>query len=89
MSDGTTEYTALTDALADYRPPCVGDDRYTADELDEPTRAELSAGCELCHVRDLCRAYAQKTRPKGGFWAGKRYSNNPARTGAKGREVSA
>lgn len=87
VTSAEAEYATLQDALQFYTPPCAGDDRYTADELDEAARAELSAGCDLCNIRPLCRAYAQSARPKGGFWAGKRYSNNPpARTGTKEKE---
>lgn len=74
---GVAEYATLQDALTGYTPPCHGDDRYTADQHDDATLAELSAGCDLCSIRPLCRAYANTARPKGGFWAGKRYSNNP------------
>ena len=71
-----TEYRALVAALDTYQPPCTGDDRYIADDIDEATRAELNAGCDLCRIRDLCAAYAQRVRPKGGLWAGKRYSHS-------------
>ena len=69
------EYATLQDALQQYTPPCAGDNRYTADELDEATRAELSAGCDLCTIRPLCRAYATAARPRAGMWAGRHYSN--------------
>lgn len=71
---GTREYSALSTALAAYTPPCSEDDRYTADNIDEATQVELAAGCDLCHISDLCRAYADRTRPKAGLWAGKRYA---------------
>ena len=74
---GTVEYAALHDALTRYTPPCSDDARYITDNVDDATLAELSAGCDLCDIRPLCRAYANTARPKGGFWAGKRYSNNP------------
>lgn len=49
--------------------------RYTADELpDRATLAELGAGCDLCHVRRLCHAYAIAAKPNAGYWAGKRYA---------------
>lgn len=72
--EGVREYGALTDALNAYTPPCLGDDRYTADTIDESTRVELAAGCDVCRISALCRAYADSVRPKAGFWAGRRYS---------------
>lgn len=80
---GVAEYTVLQDALTEYTPPCHGDDRYTADEHDNSTLAELATGCDLCHISGLCRAYANTARPKGGVWAGKRYSNNPRKDDQK------
>ena len=72
---GVAEYVALQDALTEYTPPCHGDDRYTADELDDATRAELSAGCDLCHISGLCRAYATAAKPDAGYWAGRKHHN--------------
>lgn len=73
---GTREYIVLTDALNTYTPPCAGDDRYTADDVDAATRVELVTGCDLCHISALCAAYANKARPTAGMWAG-RYHGKP------------
>lgn len=73
---GTREYIALTDALNTYAPPCLGDDRYTTDDIDESTRVELVTGCDLCHISEACRAYANKARPTGGLWAGRTYTRS-------------
>ena len=70
---GVAEYEALHTALNTYTPPCRGDARYTADEIDESTRAELVTGCDLCHISEACRAYANKARPTAGIWAGRTF----------------
>ena len=70
---GVAEYEALHDALNTYTPPCHGDDRYTADEHDNSTLAELATGCDLCHISGLCRAYATTAKPTAGYWAGHPY----------------
>lgn len=83
---GTTEFAALSDALETYRPPCHADDRYTADDLTPATLAELQAGCDLCHIRTLCAAYARAARPKIGVWAGNHYKGRTAHT-TKGQDA--
>ena len=80
-SPGAAEYTALTDALTHYQPPCTEDDRYTADQHDDATLAELATGCDLCHISGLCRAYAIAAKPTAGYWAGRLCT--PSTTGKK------
>lgn len=79
VTSAEAEYATLQDALQFYTPPCAGDDRYTADELDDATLAELGTGCDLCHISGLCRAYATAAKPDAGYWAGRRYPTTKAR----------
>jgi hypothetical protein len=74
--DGAKEYAALARAMENTRPPCSDDARFIADqhELDEDTLIEMRRTCLTCPMRTLCRAYATKTKPTAGMWAGSYYT---------------
>lgn len=66
-------YAQLSRALEMRAPRCNGDPRFTDDRIRPATAIELAEICATCDVALLCRKYAQLTKPKVGFWAGKRY----------------
>lgn len=73
MSRATDAYLRLTNAMVETDPECQDDGRFVLD--DQPAHT-LSYICRACPLFDLCRDYAEAERPKGGVWAGKRYSSN-------------
>jgi hypothetical protein len=70
MSRATDAYVRLTQAMRDTDPACRDDDSFILDDQPENTLAPV---CRACSLFDLCAAYAELERPKGGVWAGKRY----------------
>lgn len=70
---GQVEYNALTEALHRTTPPCADDGRYTAerDAINGDALEQMNQTCRRCPVLDLCLAYAEAGRPKGGYWAGR------------------
>lgn len=71
MSKASDAYRALTEAMDDTPPACLGNDLFTKDTPSKNDAASMSSICKTCPLFDLCRAYAQVDRPKAGFWAGK------------------
>ena len=66
--------------MIDTSAACLDDDRFID---DEQAPAELTPICEACPLYDLCSAYADIERPKGGIWAGRRFTQY--RTKAAGK----
>ena len=62
----------LHNVLWEFAPvvnaPCVGDDRYTSDELMPWYEAELA--CRPCPLWDICDAYRRVAKPVHGIYAG-------------------
>jgi hypothetical protein len=71
MSKSSEAFDALKLAMIDTSAACLNDDRFID---DEQAPAELAPICEACPLYDLCSTYATLDRPKGGIWAGKRYT---------------
>lgn len=71
-------WDALTAALALDSPPCVGEDRFTADQRSAGDLAVLGSICARCAAFRECREYAEQAeRGRGaygvtltGYWAG-------------------
>jgi hypothetical protein len=72
---GEAEYAALMTAADEHYTPCIGDDRYIADELTELDQVQMRGICRTCPLIDLCREYATAAKVTGGYWAGKHYAN--------------
>lgn len=70
MSRASEAFDRLQLAMKDREPLCVGDERFIDDDAPVPMLAFV---CEDCPLFNLCRAYADLERPKGGVWAGKVY----------------
>lgn len=71
MSKSSEAFSALKLAMIDTPAACLDDPRFIDDD-QEP--AELKSLCETCPLYDLCNAYAVIERPKGGIWAGRRFT---------------
>ena len=65
---GAREYQALQEALHDVEPPCTGDARFIADELEYADTVRMRGICRRCPVSVACSAYAPHAA--AGFWAG-------------------
>lgn len=77
MTRADDRYADLALALlAHPEPPCLGNDRFTADlidfERDEPTQLAATV-CSRCPVKPECVAYADAARPPAGVWGGRTY----------------
>ena len=71
MSKSSEAFDALKLAMMTTSAACLDDDRFID---DDQAPAELAPICEACPLYDLCSTYAAIERPKGGIWAGKRYT---------------
>lgn len=68
---GADEYAQLQKALSNTTPACDGLDEFTADRFDDPSQVQLMRDvCASCDVLEQCRAFAARSKPTGGFWAG-------------------
>ena len=65
---GSAQYQRLRDALHDVAPPCTGDARFIADELEYADEVRMRGICRRCPVSQQCSAYAPHAA--AGFWAG-------------------
>ena len=74
---GAAEYRTLVDALEHTNPRCRDDWRYIQDreQIDADDLEAMGHICRVCPLFDLCSAYAQAARPRGGMWAGRYYGN--------------
>lgn len=70
MTNATTAYTALQNAMTETDPECQNDGRFI---LDDQPADSLAYICERCPLVNLCRTYAAAEQPKAGIWAGKRW----------------
>lgn len=68
-----TAWTALQHALEATVPPCRGDDRFVDDDVRP---ADVADVCDRCPILELCRDYAATSKPKGGVWAGRRWTRS-------------
>lgn len=71
-----SEWTALQHALEATVPPCRGDDRFIDDDVLARDVADV---CHRCPIYTPCRDYAAATKPKGGIWAGQRWTPSARR----------
>ena len=71
MSKSSEAFDALKLAMIDTSAPCLDDARFID---DDQAPADLTPICEACPLYELCSTYAGIERPKGGIWAGKRYT---------------
>lgn len=69
---GATEYAALLDAMNYDLAECRDDSRFISDWADVEPLARI---CDRCPLFDACERYARTAKPKGGVWAGRRWSN--------------
>lgn len=67
---GAQEWLALSRALLKVDPACHRDPNYIADRVDPQRAHRMAQTCSACPVLDLCRAFAEASRPTSGFWAG-------------------
>jgi len=76
QSRAAEQYAALTEALTEQDPACLGNEWFTfdPDDLDTDFRGELAKICDRCPLFDLCRAFAVAEHPAGGMWAGHYYT---------------
>jgi hypothetical protein len=74
------EYARLIAAMDETRPACRDLDLFTADETDAAQRALAARLCAACPLRDLCRDYAEASKPTAGIWAGLPYPRHGRRT---------
>lgn len=65
---GAAEYTALHLLMQEHTPACNGDDRYIADELSPADKRALADTCNKCPLLEACAAYANKAKPRAGYW---------------------
>ncbi|MDQ1217175.1 hypothetical protein [Microbacterium arborescens] len=65
---GGPEYGELDQFLRAERPSCAGDDRFTADRIDDDTRRDLARICAGCPALALCVAYSAAGKPAAGYW---------------------
>jgi len=73
MSRGDAQWTRLQEQLRLTVPRCDGDNRFVCDELTPADLEDMERLCDACPLKNLCRAYAEATKPPGTFWAGKHY----------------
>lgn len=78
-------YERLSQALDLLGAPCVGDDRFTADNAPLDT---LQPVCAACPIRMLCDEYARAARPAAGIWAGRRYGSHTGRVGRPRKDAA-
>ena len=71
MSKSSEAFDALKLAMLTTTAACLNDPRFID---DDQAPAELKPICEACPLYDLCDTYAAIERPKGGIWAGRRFS---------------
>lgn len=64
-------WTALSAVLSRVEPPCVGDSRFIAEDLDDGERAEMRELCATCPALAYCAAYANAANARAGYWAGR------------------
>jgi hypothetical protein len=77
---GATEYAALVEAMETVRPACRDYELFTADTTDEAQQALAARLCAACPLRDLCRDYAEASKPTAGIWAGIPYPRRGRKT---------
>jgi hypothetical protein len=75
----STAEADLNRALLENRPECEGLELFTAEGLKPADVAVCRDICNQCPLFDVCRAYAQHTRPEAGVWAGRLYGGTRAR----------
>ena len=80
MSRASEAFEALSLAMTETGPACLGIDGYTADSIPEDDVQEFKAICDSCPLFDLCRSYGDLERPKVGYWAGKTYREYKTRS---------
>ncbi len=80
MPRGDGEWAALSAQLEDITPPCTGYDLFTADQTDNAQRELAARLCAGCPIRDLCRDYAEASKPTVGIWAGIPYPRRGRKT---------
>jgi hypothetical protein len=80
MTAGEAEYAALVQAMETTRPACRGYDLFTADTTDAAEKALAARLCAECPLRDLCRDFAEASKPSAGIWAGIPYPRHGRRT---------
>ena len=71
MSKSSEAFDALKFAMMTKSAACLSDDRFIS---DDQAPAELAPICEACPLVVECSTYATLERPKGGIWAGKKYT---------------
>ena len=71
MSRSSEAFGALKLAMIDTSAACLDDDRFID---DDQAPAELAPICDACRLFAECDIYAGLERPKGGIWAGKKYT---------------
>lgn len=69
------EFTALNDALENYRSPCFGQTSVYVDYEEIPTPAQARLACAGCKVLDLCRAWAEAEKPAWGLAGGQAWDS--------------
>ncbi|WP_425523021.1 WhiB family transcriptional regulator [Microbacterium salsuginis] len=52
------------------RPACRDYEFFTADHTGAAQKALASRLCAACPLRDLCRDYAEASKPTAGIWCG-------------------
>jgi transposase len=77
---GATEYAALVESMETVRPACRDYDLFTADQTDAAQQALAARLCAACPLRDLCRDYAEASKPTAGIWAGIPYPRRGRKT---------
>ena len=73
MSRASEAYKALSLAMMETQPECLGIELFTADSTTEADKATMQPICDACPLFALCSAYAELERPKVGYWASKTY----------------
>ena len=71
MSRSSEAFDALKFAMMTNSAACLDDDRFIS---DDQAPAELAPICDACRLFAKCDTYAAIERPKGGIWAGKKYT---------------
>lgn len=71
MTRATEAFAELVKVMQEHVPACRDDLRFILDD----TRAKEVVGiCHRCPAFPECETYAQVAKPKGGIWAGKRWT---------------
>lgn len=78
MPTKSEAWDILQRALDEYPPACLGDFRFISDWYPLPELAEI---CGECPVFSECKEYADRARPTGGVWSGRRYGATSKRKG--------